>query len=63
MIEPSGLLGSSRKIRRREILAAYRAYHRRPDQEALDPVRFLSNHSSGRMGYALARAAQKGART
>jgi phosphopantothenoylcysteine decarboxylase/phosphopantothenate--cysteine ligase len=27
-----------------------------PTQEALDPVRFLSNHSSGRMGYALARA-------
>jgi len=28
-----------------------------PTREALDPVRFLSNHSSGRMGYALARAA------
>ena len=28
-----------------------------PTQEALDPVRFLSNHSSGKMGYALARAA------
>lgn len=28
-----------------------------PTQEALDPVRFLTNHSSGRMGYALARAA------
>lgn len=30
-----------------------------PTREALDPVRFLSNHSSGRMGYALARAAQE----
>ena len=29
-----------------------------PTQEALDPVRFLSNHSSGKMGYALARAAR-----
>ena len=28
-----------------------------PTREALDPVRFLSNHSSGRMGFALARAA------
>ena len=28
-----------------------------PTQEAVDPVRFLSNHSSGKMGYALARAA------
>ena len=27
-----------------------------PTQEALDPVRFLSNHSSGKMGYALAKA-------
>ena len=28
-----------------------------PTQEALDPVRYLSNHSSGKMGFALARAA------
>jgi len=27
-----------------------------PTQEALDPVRFISNHSSGKMGYAVARA-------
>ena len=27
-----------------------------PTQEALDPVRFLSNHSSGKMGFALAKA-------
>lgn len=30
-----------------------------PTQEALDPVRYLSNHSSGKMGYALAAAALK----
>lgn len=29
-----------------------------PTQEAMDPVRFLSNHASGKMGYALARAAR-----
>ncbi len=27
-----------------------------PTQEALDPVRFLSNHSSGKMGYSIAKA-------
>ncbi len=35
-----------------------------PTREALDPVRYLSNHSSGKMGYALARAAvEAGAQT
>lgn len=34
-----------------------------PTREAIDPVRYLSNHSSGKMGYALARAAaEAGAR-
>src|SRR5260370_15993471 len=34
-----------------------------PTQEDLDPVRFLTNRSSGRMGYAVAEAAaQRGAR-
>lgn len=28
-----------------------------PTREALDPVRYLSNHSSGKMGYAIAEAA------
>lgn len=28
-----------------------------PTREALDPVRFLSNHSTGKMGYAIAEAA------
>lgn len=30
-----------------------------PTLEAIDPVRFVSNHSSGKMGYAIARAAEK----
>jgi phosphopantothenoylcysteine decarboxylase/phosphopantothenate--cysteine ligase len=30
-----------------------------PTREAIDPVRFISNHSSGKMGYALAEAAAK----
>jgi len=30
-----------------------------PTREAIDPVRYISNRSSGRMGYAVARAAQE----
>lgn len=34
-----------------------------PTREAIDPVRFISNHSTGKMGYALARQAMlRGAR-
>ena len=29
-----------------------------PTREAIDPVRYISNHSSGKMGYALAQAAR-----
>jgi phosphopantothenoylcysteine decarboxylase/phosphopantothenate--cysteine ligase len=30
-----------------------------PTQEAIDPVRFITNHSSGKMGYALAQMARR----
>lgn len=30
-----------------------------PTREAIDPVRYISNHSSGKMGFALAKAAQE----
>ncbi|MBM4324054.1 MAG: bifunctional phosphopantothenoylcysteine decarboxylase/phosphopantothenate--cysteine ligase CoaBC, partial [Deltaproteobacteria bacterium] len=30
-----------------------------PTQESIDPVRFITNHSSGKMGYALARVAKR----
>ena len=34
-----------------------------PTQEAIDPVRYITNHSSGKMGYALAKtAARRGAK-
>lgn len=34
-----------------------------PTQEAIDPVRYITNHSSGKMGYAIARnAMERGAR-
>ena len=32
-----------------------------PTREALDPVRYLTNHSTGKMGYAIAKAAARGA--
>jgi len=47
----SGLFPSSRLAGKRVLITAG------PTREALDPVRFISNHSSGKMGYALARAA------
>ncbi|MCF0120726.1 MAG: bifunctional phosphopantothenoylcysteine decarboxylase/phosphopantothenate--cysteine ligase CoaBC, partial [Oscillospiraceae bacterium] len=30
-----------------------------PTQEAIDPVRYITNHSSGKMGYAIAKAAMR----
>ena len=30
-----------------------------PTREAIDPVRYISNHSSGKMGYAIAKAAMR----
>ena len=30
-----------------------------PTQEAIDPVRYITNHSTGKMGYAIARADRK----
>lgn len=51
------LLGTKRDLEGKRVLITAG-----PTQEALDPVRYLTNHSSGKMGYALARiAAQRGA--
>jgi len=65
MLEPTeiadqlaGLFQSTKLSGRRVVITAG------PTREALDPVRYLSNHSSGKMGYALARAAaEAGAQT
>ena len=72
----SGLVGEGRMAEPDEIVA-FIADHRRasaplfakkvlitagPTYEAIDPVRFIGNHSSGKMGYELAdRAAELGA--
>ncbi len=72
-----GMTGPGRMAEPEEIAAAIEAETRRrrdlvgevvlitagPTQEPLDPVRYLSNRSSGKMGYALAEAAAaRGAR-
>ena len=46
LLEPAGALAGKRVL----VTAG-------PTREAIDPVRFISNHSSGKMGVALAAAA------
>lgn len=57
--EPEVLLDHvARELAREKTLAGVRVtVTAGPTQEALDPVRYLTNHSSGRMGYAIAREA------
>lgn len=72
----SGLTGAGRMEEPENILTVIKDFFNRkqdlqgkkvlvtagPTYEAIDPVRFIGNHSSGRMGYALAEeAAQRGA--
>ncbi len=71
-----GMSGPGRLAEAEDILASIAALSRRqdldgetvlvtagPTQEPLDPVRYISNRSSGKMGYALAEvAARRGAR-
>lgn len=66
----SGLHGQGRMMEPEHILEAVESHFSKeqdfkgkkvlitmgPTQEALDPVRFISNHSSGKMGLALAKA-------
>ncbi|MCD7743291.1 MAG: bifunctional phosphopantothenoylcysteine decarboxylase/phosphopantothenate--cysteine ligase CoaBC [Oscillospiraceae bacterium] len=57
--EPEVLLDhAARALAREKTLSSVRVtVTAGPTQEALDPVRYLTNHSSGRMGYAVAREA------
>jgi phosphopantothenoylcysteine decarboxylase/phosphopantothenate--cysteine ligase len=69
----SGLSGQGRMMEPESILSELHRYFNAsqefkgkkvlitmgPTQEALDPVRFISNHSSGKMGLALAKAFQE----
>lgn len=60
MLEPVALLQAVESVFHGSILAGARVtVTAGPTREAIDPVRYISNHSSGRMGYAIARAAQE----
>ena len=56
--EPERILEEIRRLLRKKDLAGEKLLITAgPNREPLDPVRYLSNRSSGKMGYALARAA------
>lgn len=59
MPEPEVLLDHiARELAREKTLTGVRVtVTAGPTQESLDPVRYITNHSSGRMGYAIAREA------
>ncbi|MCK5894281.1 MAG: bifunctional phosphopantothenoylcysteine decarboxylase/phosphopantothenate--cysteine ligase CoaBC [Endozoicomonadaceae bacterium] len=58
MLEPMELIEHLSEIFKHEILTGYRVIITAgPTFEAIDPVRYIANHSSGKMGFALAEAA------
>lgn len=59
MPEPEDLLEQVQLVlgHEKDMLGVHLLVTAGPTQEALDPVRFLTNHSTGSMGYAIARAA------
>lgn len=59
MLEPPQLAERAAELFPSNILAGKRVVITAgPTREAIDPVRFISNHSSGKMGFALAEAAR-----
>ncbi|MDH3712421.1 MAG: bifunctional phosphopantothenoylcysteine decarboxylase/phosphopantothenate--cysteine ligase CoaBC [Gammaproteobacteria bacterium] len=58
MLEPADITARAAQIFASELFTGQRlVITAGPTREALDPVRYLSNHSSGKMGFALAREA------
>jgi phosphopantothenoylcysteine decarboxylase/phosphopantothenate--cysteine ligase len=58
MLEPADLIQGMSDIFQTELLVGTNMLVTAgPTREAIDPVRYISNRSSGRMGYAIARAA------
>ncbi|WP_211827403.1 bifunctional phosphopantothenoylcysteine decarboxylase/phosphopantothenate--cysteine ligase CoaBC [Kistimonas asteriae] len=58
MLEPMELIEHLARMFKQETLTGRRVIITAgPTREAIDPVRYISNHSSGKMGYALAEAA------
>lgn len=60
MAEPEAIVDAARNIltRARDLAQLRLLVTAGPTREPVDPIRFLSNRSSGRMGYALAQAAR-----
>lgn len=60
MAEPEAIVAAARNIltRARDLAQLRLLVTAGPTREPVDPIRFLSNRSSGRMGYALAQAAR-----
>ena len=60
MLEPHELVALCTATEQPQLLAGKTiTFTAGPTREPLDPVRFISNHSSGKMGFALAEAALK----
>ena len=60
LLEPAELFEKTNQLFASELLAGkHVVITAGPTQEAIDPVRYISNHSSGKMGYALATAARE----
>jgi phosphopantothenoylcysteine decarboxylase/phosphopantothenate--cysteine ligase len=58
MLEPATLVEQVASLFASQLMSGVRVLITAgPTQEPIDPVRFLSNHSSGKMGYAIAQAA------
>lgn len=58
MLEPDALVSAAAGCFQVELLSGRHVLITAgPTQEAIDPVRYISNHSSGKMGFALAEAA------
>jgi phosphopantothenoylcysteine decarboxylase / phosphopantothenate---cysteine ligase len=56
--EPEKILEEIRRLlRKKDLVGEKLLITAGPNREPLDPIRYLSNRSSGKMGYALARAA------
>ncbi len=60
MLEPNEIIDAIQSLFIPQVLARKKVVITAgPTQEALDPVRYISNHSSGKMGYMVAKAAQQ----
>ncbi len=63
MLEPHDIIAQLQLTSQRDLQGQHVVITAGPTREAIDPVRFLTNYSSGKMGYALAiAAAQRGAK-